>query len=71
MEIATTLLFEGNIEGLNVEFAARIFIVDDRPKTRDEQNSDFFRSLHRTSSSYAESYSRSRYPGNEFSSRHA
>ena len=41
MEIAVTLLFEGNVERLDVKFAARIYIADDRPKTRDEQNSDF------------------------------
>jgi formate hydrogenlyase transcriptional activator len=41
MEIAAALLFERNLKGLNVEFAARIYIADDRPKTRDEENSGF------------------------------
>ena len=33
--------FERNLKRLNVEFAARISIADDRPKTRDEENSGF------------------------------
>src|SRR5271165_6964958 len=70
VEIAATLFFEGNTEGLNVEFAARICIADDRPKTRDEQHL-FFQFLHGISSSYGEGYSRSGQSGDEFSSRHA
>jgi hypothetical protein len=71
MEIPATLFFEMNVEGLSVKSAAGIYIADDRPKTRDEENSDSFQSLHGVSSSYGEGCSHSRHPGYEFSSRHA
>src|SRR5438045_4158225 len=49
MEIAAILLLEGNPEGMNVKFAARLRIADDRPETRDEQDLCLFQSLHAAS----------------------
>jgi hypothetical protein len=69
MEVAAALLLERNVKGLGVKLTARISITDDGPKARDEQNSCFLQSLHGASSAYGE-HSRSRDPGNEFSSRH-
>jgi hypothetical protein len=70
MEITATLLFEGNAERLDLKSAAGIYVANDRPKTRDEQNSDFFQSLHCISSSRTQSGCGNGHACNEFSSRH-
>src|SRR5215510_2384018 len=67
MQVTSTLLFKGNVERLEVKFAAGVRITDDWSETRDEQNFDFSQSLHRISSSHRESGRRNRHSRNEFS----